>query len=168
MTNRLEHPFSTRAQAPPSIRRVNAPLLLVRLADAPTETFAGYRARGGYSGLLRAIAAGSPAAVLDAIEQSMLRGRGGASFPTAKKWRLAASQPGPEKFVVGNGGEHEPGSEKDRHLVARYPHAVLEGLPLPEREKVVIPTYADRDRAKKEARKGAPIFGAQPPKPAAT
>jgi cell division protease FtsH len=53
-------------------------------------------------------------------------------------------------------------------LDAEEIHAVLEGLPLPEREKVVIPTYADRDRAKKEARKGAPIFGAQPPKPAAT
>ena len=105
-------------------------MLLVRPAGAATETLADYRARGGYSGLLRAIAAGSPAAVVDAIEQSMLRGRGGASFPTAKKWRLAASQPGPEKFVVGNGGEHEPGSEKDRHLVARYPHAVLEGLML--------------------------------------
>jgi len=46
--------------------------------------------------------------------------------------------------------------------------AVMEGRELPAREKVVIPTYADRDRAKKEARKGAPIFGGQPPKPAAS
>jgi len=107
---------------------VNAPLLLVRPTGAPTETLAEYRARGGYEGLLAALAANAPATVLDAIEQSGLRGRGGASFPTARKWRLAAGQASPEKYVVGNGGEHEPGSEKDRHLVAKYPHAVLEGL----------------------------------------
>ena len=106
---------------------MNAPLLLVRPTGAPTETLAEYRARGGYEGLMRALA-GAPAAVVDAIERSGLRGRGGASFPTARKWRLAASQQSDEKFVVGNGGEHEPGSEKDRHLVAKYPHAVLEGL----------------------------------------
>jgi cell division protease FtsH len=46
--------------------------------------------------------------------------------------------------------------------------AVMENRELPAREKVVIPTYADRERAKKELRKGAPIFGGQPPKPAAT
>ena len=107
---------------------MNEPLLLTRPADAATETFAEYRARGGYDGLLAALAHGEPGRVLDAIEQSMLRGRGGASFPTATKWRLAAAQPGPDKHVVANGGEHEPGSEKDRFLVARYPHAVLEGL----------------------------------------
>ncbi len=107
---------------------MNAPLLLVRPTGAPTETLAEYRARGGYEGLLRALAANSPGAVVDAIEQSGLRGRGGASFPTARKWRLAHSSAATEKFVVANGGEHEPGSEKDRHLVAKYPHSVLEGL----------------------------------------
>lgn len=109
---------------------MNAPLLLVRPPSAPTETLAEYRARGGYEGLLRALAENASSAVLDQIEQSSLRGRGGASFPTARKWRLAAQQSSPEKFVVGNGGEHEPGSEKDRHLVANYPHSVLEGLVL--------------------------------------
>ena len=51
-------------------------------------------------------------------------------------------------------------------LDAEEIQAAIEGRPLPDRDKVVIPTYADRDRAKKEARKGAPIFGGQPPKPA--
>lgn len=117
-----------RSQARPTILAVNAPLLLVRPLSAPTETLAEYCARGGYRGLQRALAENAPAALLDQIEQSQLRGRGGASFPTARKWRLAAQQSSPEKFVVGNGGEHEPGSEKDRHLVANYPHSVLEGL----------------------------------------
>ncbi|MEI6130201.1 MAG: NADH-quinone oxidoreductase subunit F, partial [Planctomycetota bacterium] len=104
------------------------PLLLVRAADAPPETLAEYRARGGYAALERALTANSPADVLAEVAASGLRGRGGASFPTAKKWQLAAQQPGPEKFVVANGGEHEPGSNKDRLLVEKYPHTVLEGL----------------------------------------
>jgi NADH-quinone oxidoreductase subunit F len=119
-----------RPQLLPTIPAVKAPLLLTRPHSAPTETLAEYRARGGYQGLERALLANSPDAVLDSIEQSGLRGRGGASFPTARKWRLAAAQNSADKFVVANGGEHEPGSEKDRHLVALYPHAMIEGLVL--------------------------------------
>lgn len=107
---------------------MHPPLLLTRPAGSPPETLAEYRARGGYDGLRRAIAANDPAAAIDAIERAGLRGRGGASFPTAKKWRLAAATAGSPKYVVANGGEHEPGSQKDRHLVAAYPHAVIEGL----------------------------------------
>jgi NADH-quinone oxidoreductase subunit F len=107
---------------------VKPPLLLVRPAEAPPETLAEYRARGGYQALERALTKGTPAGVMAEIAASGLRGRGGASFPTAKKWELAAQQPGPEKYVVANGGEHEPGSHKDRFLVEKYPHTVLEGL----------------------------------------
>jgi len=70
----------------------------------------------------------SPAAVIDEIEAARLLGRGGASFPAARKWRIAAEHDAALKHVVANGGEHEPGSNKDKHLVARYPHKVLEGL----------------------------------------
>jgi NADH-quinone oxidoreductase subunit F len=106
---------------------VKPPLLLVRPADSPPETLAEYRARGGYQALERALR-GRPADVLAEVAAAQLRGRGGASFPTAVKWELAAAQPAGEKYVVANGGEHEPGSRKDRFLVERYPHAVLEGL----------------------------------------
>jgi NADH-quinone oxidoreductase subunit F len=118
-------------------------ILLVREPTAPPETLGEYRARGGYDALRLALA-GDPGRVLDAVERSGLRGRGGAAFPTARKWRLAAAAPAGEKHVVAkggeheapagenhvvaNGGEHEPGSGKDRFLVERYPHAVLEGL----------------------------------------
>ncbi len=102
-------------------------LLLPERASDATETLAEYRARGGYDGLARARREGA-AWLRGEIASSLLRGRGGAAFPVARKWELAAAAPGPHKHVVANGGEHEPGSDKDRFLVQRHPHAVLEGL----------------------------------------
>lgn len=104
------------------------PILLTRAADAPPQSLADYRAEGGYLALQQALQGMSPDAVIDVIDAAMLRGRGGAAFPTARKWRLAASQPAGRKIVVANGGEHEPGSRKDRFLVEHYPHKVLEGM----------------------------------------
>jgi NADH-quinone oxidoreductase subunit F len=68
--------------------------------------------------------------VLSAVREAELRGRGGAGFPAWKKWEMARSSLDSPKHVVVNGGEHEPGSRKDRFLVARYPHRVLEGAAL--------------------------------------
>lgn len=104
---------------------VAAPLLLTRPSHASRQTLAAYRATGGYSTLDQDLA---PESVLAALEAGNLRGRGGASFPVARKWRIAAAATAPTKHFVANGGEHEPGSLKDRFLLARYPHAVLEGL----------------------------------------
>ncbi|MEM7204937.1 MAG: NADH-ubiquinone oxidoreductase-F iron-sulfur binding region domain-containing protein [Planctomycetota bacterium] len=104
-------------------------ILLTKDRAAGPQTFAEFRAEGGLLALETALAA-APEAVLAALESSGLRGRGGAGFPAAVKWRLAASQPGPDKYVLANGGEHEPGSDKDKHLVEHYPHKVLEGMVL--------------------------------------
>lgn len=105
--------------------RVFAPLLLTRAPHAPRETLAEYRSHGGYATLDQDLAAES---VLAALERGNLRGRGGASFPVARKWRIAAGAHAARKHFVANGGEHEPGSHKDRFLLAHHPHAVLEGL----------------------------------------
>lgn len=103
-------------------------LLPARSSEEP-EGLAEYRARGGYEGL--AITKDKGAEWLrQEVEASGLRGRGGAAFPTIRKWHLAAQAEGDEKYVVANGGEHEPGSNKDRYLVERHPHAVVEGLAL--------------------------------------
>lgn len=110
------------------MRAVNPALLLPERTHDGPETLAEYRARGGYEGLARWRDREDPAALVDEIERSGLRGRGGAAFPTARKWRLAAAAGADTKYVVANGGEHEPGSNKDRWLVERHPHAVLEGL----------------------------------------
>ena len=102
-------------------------LLLPQRSATGPEGLDEYRRRGGYRGLEAAQARGG-AWLRDEVEASGLRGRGGAAFPTIRKWHIAAQARGDEKFVVANGGEHEPGSSKDRYLVEHHPHAVLEGL----------------------------------------
>lgn len=87
-----------------------------------------YRARGGYEALEKALKSLTPDDVIHEVSQSGLRGRGGAGFPTGKKWaftRECAEQP---HYVVLNGGEDEPGSKKDRLLMENLPHLVIEGV----------------------------------------
>ena len=103
-------------------------LLPARSSTAP-ESLAEYRARGGYTGLQQAMTQGA-GWLRGEVSTSLLRGRGGASFPTSRKWELAANAQADRKYVVANGGEHEPGSNKDRFLVERHAHSVLEGLAL--------------------------------------
>lgn len=70
----------------------------------------------------------TPAAVLQMVEQSGLCGRGGAGFPTAKKWRLLAQAASQNKFVVCNGDEGDPGAFMDRAIMEQYPHTLLEAM----------------------------------------
>jgi NADH-quinone oxidoreductase subunit F len=92
------------------------------------ESLEAYRARGGYEALKKALGSGTPDEVLAAVEASGLRGRGGAAFPTGKKWRLAREGGPSPRYLVVNGGEDEPGSLKDRVLMESFPHLVLEGV----------------------------------------
>jgi NADH:ubiquinone oxidoreductase subunit F (NADH-binding) len=80
-----------------------------------------------YSALARARELG-PAAVLDEIESSGLQGRGGAGFPAHIKWRGVRDQVETERYVVCNADEGEPGTFKDREVILRQPHRMLEGL----------------------------------------
>jgi NADH-quinone oxidoreductase subunit F len=82
-------------------------------------------AAGGGAGLRRALA--DPAAIVAAIEAAGLRGLGGAGFPTHRKWRAVAEQHSSPKWVICNGNEDEPGTFKDRFLLERTPHQVIEG-----------------------------------------
>jgi NADH-quinone oxidoreductase subunit F len=109
---------STAGASPASIRAGEAP---------KSESLAEYQARGGYQGLFRALRM-DPAAIVEEVEASDLRGRGGAGFPTGRKWRLVRAAEGGDRYLVVNGAEGEPGSVKDRRLMAAAPHAVLEGL----------------------------------------
>jgi NADH:ubiquinone oxidoreductase subunit F (NADH-binding) len=84
------------------------------------ESLADYRAAGGYA------AGAEGPALIDELEAAGLRGRGGAAFPAAVKWRAVAGQPGPRAVLV-NGDEGEPVSRKDRHLLRDRPHLVLDG-----------------------------------------
>jgi NADH:ubiquinone oxidoreductase subunit F (NADH-binding)/NADH:ubiquinone oxidoreductase subunit E len=80
-----------------------------------------------YKGLQAALAR-SPDEVVDMVIASRTRGRGGAAYPTGRKWQLAARASGEPKFVVANGDEGDPGSFIDRELMERDPHAILEGM----------------------------------------
>jgi NADH-quinone oxidoreductase subunit F len=89
-----------------------------------------YAASGGYAGLRRVLEGLTPQGVIDEIEASGLDGRGGAAFPTGRKWALAASGEAAQRYVVCNGDESEPGTFKDRVLLEGDPLAVLEGMTL--------------------------------------
>ncbi|MGH7794655.1 MAG: NADH-ubiquinone oxidoreductase-F iron-sulfur binding region domain-containing protein [Candidatus Binatia bacterium] len=85
-----------------------------------------YRARGGYQALAKAVKS-PPDEIIKIVSDAGLRGRGGAGFPTGKKWQFAREAPGEPRYLVLNGGEDEPGSKKDRVLLEILPHLVLEG-----------------------------------------
>jgi NADH-quinone oxidoreductase subunit F len=82
-------------------------------------------AHGGGEGLANALH--DPALVIDLIEQAGLRGMGGAGFPAYRKWATVAASTGPDKYIVCNGNEDEPGTFKDRFLLEHTPHQVIEG-----------------------------------------
>jgi NADH-quinone oxidoreductase subunit F len=86
-----------------------------------------YRARGGYEQWRRAVTALGAAGVMDATNRSGLRGRGGAGFPTARKWSFLPAN-GRPRYLVCNSDEAEPGTFKDRMLLERTPHQVIEGI----------------------------------------
>lgn len=90
------------------------------------EGLEGYRARGGYEALAQAVK-GAPEETIETVSAAGLRGRGGAGFPTGKKWQLTREAPETPRYLVLNGGEDEPGSKKDRVLLENCPHLVLEG-----------------------------------------
>ncbi|MBX5466755.1 MAG: SLBB domain-containing protein [Firmicutes bacterium] len=90
------------------------------------EDYATYVARGGYQALEEARAIG-PDAVIARLALAGLRGRGGAAFPTAKKWQAVRASASSTRYLVVNGAEGEPGSFKDRQLMEHRPHLVLEG-----------------------------------------
>lgn len=86
-----------------------------------------YRAAGGYA-ILQSLASRSPESVIRRLRQVGLRGRGGGGFPAGWKWEMVRAAPDPVRFVVANGAEGEPGSEKDRFLLTHLPHRILEGV----------------------------------------
>jgi NADH-quinone oxidoreductase subunit F len=96
-------------------------------AGGGTAALSDYRASGGYLGLDAARRMG-PAAVVEAVRKSGLRGRGGAGFPTATKWAAVPPPDGGPRYLVVNADEKEPGTMKDRWLMEGDPHQLVEGL----------------------------------------
>lgn len=86
-----------------------------------------YLAHDGYTAL-RKILKMSPEAVIQAVKDARLRGRGGAGFPTGRKWELARNQPGHRKFIICNADEGDPGAFMDRTMIEGDPHRIIEGM----------------------------------------
>jgi NADH-quinone oxidoreductase subunit F len=87
-----------------------------------------YRAGGGFTALLKCISEMTPQEVVDEITKSGLRGRGGAGFPTGRKWQMVNDQDNAEKYIICNGDEGDPGAFMDRMLLESYPFRVIEGM----------------------------------------
>lgn len=87
-----------------------------------------YRANGGYRSVEKALRTMAPDAVVEEVKKSGLRGRGGAGFPTGMKWSFLAKPEGVPRYLVVNADESEPGTFKDRYLMERIPHLLVEGM----------------------------------------
>ncbi|MFE5614528.1 NADH-ubiquinone oxidoreductase-F iron-sulfur binding region domain-containing protein [Streptomyces sp. NPDC056524] len=101
--------------------------LLGRVGVVDPGSVDDYRAHGGYAALRRAFALG-PAGVVREVTESGLVGRGGAAFPTGRKWQATASQPDSPHYVVCNADESEPGTFKDRVVMEGDPYALVEAM----------------------------------------
>ncbi len=91
------------------------------------NTLEVYRKHGGYEGLKKALGM-APDAIVEEVKKSGLRGRGGAGFPTGMKWSFLAKPEGVPRYLVCNADESEPGTFKDRYLMERIPHLLVEGM----------------------------------------
>ena len=92
------------------------------------QSYDVYRKNGGYASVEKAIKTMSPEAILEEVKTSGLRGRGGAGFPTGMKWSFLAKPEGVARYLVCNADESEPGTFKDRYLMERIPHLLVEGM----------------------------------------
>lgn len=86
-----------------------------------------YIAQGGYAGFVRALGM-APEGVIEEVKSSGLRGRGGAGFPTGRKWELCRANKGDMRYVICNADEGDPGAFMDRSVLEGDPHAILEGM----------------------------------------
>lgn len=91
------------------------------------EDIEEYISSGGYRAVYKALAM-DPVEIIDWIQKSGLRGRGGGGFPTGTKWRSCKDAPGEPRYVIANGDEGDPGAFMDRSLMEGNPHAVIEGM----------------------------------------
>src|SRR5882757_5455678 len=97
--------------------------------DKNAVSISQYERAGGYQGLRKALGM-APAEVTELVKRSNLRGRGGAGFPTALKWSFVPTgkESPRQKYIVANADEMEPGTFKDRALMERDPHQLIEGM----------------------------------------
>lgn len=103
-------------------------LLLENTHIEGIHTYDVYRKNGGYRSVEKALKTMSPEDVVEEVKKSGLRGRGGAGFPTGMKWSFIAKPEGVPRHLLCNADESEPGTFKDRYLMEKIPHLLIEGM----------------------------------------
>jgi len=103
-------------------------LLLNNIHVEGIHTYDVYRKTGGYAAVEKALKSMSPDDVVEEVKKSGLRGRGGAGFPTGMKWSFIAKPEGVPRHLLCNADESEPGTFKDRYLMEKIPHLLIEGM----------------------------------------
>lgn len=102
-------------------------VLLKNIDNPQSADIEEYLKAGGYRSLSAALAR-TPADIIEEVSRSGLRGRGGAGFPTAMKWKFAVADPKFPKYLICNADEGEPGTFKDRTILEKNPHLLIEGM----------------------------------------
>src|ERR1700690_4135974 len=122
-----QHPLSLgKPEEIPFLKRQTR-LTFARCGIVDPLSLDDYRAHGGYKGLERALAM-EPAAIVDEVTQSGLRGRGGAGFPTGIKWKTVLDTPAEQKYIVCNADEGDSGTFADRMIMEGDPFVLIEGM----------------------------------------
>jgi NADH-quinone oxidoreductase subunit F len=103
-------------------------VLLEHIHIPGIETYEVYRKQGGYKSVEKALTKMTPDEVMEEVKKSGLRGRGGAGFPTGMKWSFLDRKSTKPRYLVCNADESEPGTFKDRYLMEKHPHILVEGL----------------------------------------
>ncbi len=103
-------------------------VVLADLGKIDPESIDEYLAVGGYTAVKKVVTEMKPAAVIEEMKKSGLRGRGGAGFPTGLKWSFCAANEADERYLICNADEGDPGAFMDRSVIEGNPHAVLEGM----------------------------------------
>src|SRR5439155_20598260 len=113
--------------APAPSKSPEGAVLLERVGVVDPASIVAYRAVGGFDALRKAIQIG-PDAVIREVTESKLMGRGGAAFPTGRKWDAVSKQPARPHYLICNADESEPGTFKDRVLMDGDPFALVESM----------------------------------------
>ena len=103
-------------------------ILSARFDKVDSHTLQSYQADGGYLAAKKALTEFEPSAIIEEVIKSNLRGLGGAGFPAGRKWSFLPKNTGKPVFLVVNADEGEPGTIKDRYLITKDPHALIEGI----------------------------------------
>ena len=120
------HPEST--PEPDPFICSDGPVLSTRFKDPEGTWLEAYIADDGYLAARKALTSMTPAQVIDEVSRAKLRGLGGAGFPAGRKWSFVPKETTKPKYLVVNADEGEPGTFKDRYIMERDPHALLEGM----------------------------------------